>query len=117
MCVDITKGAGFLLVLWYNDFIMGIHIEQIQQQIIPVLKSHGVARSAIFGSFARGEETVESDVDLLIEFKGKKNLLDLVDLKMALKEALHKEVDLVTYRSISPLLKEKINKEAIQIYG
>lgn len=93
------------------------HIKQIQHQIIPVLKHHGVVRSALFGSFARGEETLESDVDLLIEFQGKKSLLDLVDLKTALIDTLHRNVDLVTYRSISPLLKEQIQKEAIQIYG
>ncbi len=96
---------------------MKAEIIQIQGQIVPILKAHDVRRSALFGSFARGEETAESDIDLLIEFKGKKSLLDLVDLKIELKEALHKNVDLVTYRSVSPLLKEKIQKEAIQIYG
>lgn len=34
-------------------------------------------RSSLFGSYVRGEETPESDIDLLIEFGGKKNLLDV----------------------------------------
>lgn len=56
----------------------------------------GVKRAAIFGSFARGDATEESDIDLLIEFKGKeKSLLDLAALKIKLEESLGRNVDLL----------------------
>ncbi|HEC87084.1 MAG TPA: hypothetical protein ENI49_04370 [Thermoplasmatales archaeon] len=50
----------------------------------------------------------ESDIDLLIEFEGKKSLLDLVELKLELQESLRRDVDVLTYKSLHPLLKEKI---------
>jgi hypothetical protein len=65
----------------------------------------------LFGSVVRGKATQKSDVDILIEFKGKKSLFDLVHLKMNLEDALGKKVDLLTYNSLHPLLKKKILDE------
>jgi len=54
-----------------------------------------------------------SDLDILVEFGGEKSLLELVALKMELKEVLGIEVDVVEYSTIHPLLKEKILKEQV----
>lgn len=86
-------------------------LEEIKDIIIKVLKKHNVKRAAIFGSVARGEVTEESDIDIVIEFEGRKSLLDLVDLKLELQELLGKKVDVITYNSINPLLKEQILNE------
>lgn len=86
-------------------------LEEIKDIIIKVLKKHNVKRAAIFGSIARGEATEESDIDIVIEFEGRKSLLDLVDLKLELQELLGKKVDVITYNSINPLLKEQILNE------
>ena len=59
----------------------------------------------------RGETTKDSDIDLLIEFEGRKSLLDLVSLKLELQELLKREVDVVTYKSIHPLIGEQILNE------
>jgi hypothetical protein len=83
-------------------------IEEIKDTIIEVLKKYGVKRAAFFGSIVRGEATEGSDIDLLVEFEGKKSLLDLVGLKLELQELLGREVDVITYKSIHPLLKERI---------
>jgi uncharacterized protein len=40
--------------------------EEIRRKIVPVLKKHNVTRAGIFGSYARGEQTKESDVDILV---------------------------------------------------
>lgn len=90
-------------------------IKSIQEKAVPVLKQADVVRSSIFGSYVRGEATEASDIDLLVEFKGKKDLFDLVDLKDALERALQREVDVLTYQSISPRLKAIIDREQIQI--
>ena len=68
-------------------------------------------RASLFGSVITGEATEDSDIDLLVEFEGRKSLLDLAGLKIELEEVLGKKVDVLTYKSLHPLLKEKILKE------
>lgn len=91
-------------------------ISKLKKSIYKLLIASGVKRAAIFGSFARGEATAESDIDLLIEFKGKnKSLFDLVALKLQLEETLGRQVDLVTYNSLHPLLRDRILAEQVII--
>lgn len=75
----------------------------------------GVTRSSLFGSLVRGEVTDESDVDVLVDVPAGTTLLDMVGLKMQLEEELGRKVDLLTYKSVSPLLKPYITKEAVRI--
>lgn len=86
-------------------------LEEIKDKIIPVLRGHGVKRASIFGSFAKGEGREDSDIDILVEFEGGKSLLDLVGLKMDLEEALGRKVDVLTYDSLHPLLRDRILEE------
>ncbi len=86
-------------------------IEQLKEKILPVLRRYDVARAAFFGSVATGDFKQDSDIDLLIEFKGEKSLLDLSALKIALEELLEKKVDVLTYNSLHPLLKNRILSE------
>ena len=94
---------------------MNKDIEQIKAIILSVIKRFNVARAGIFGSYARGEADKDSDIDILIEFKGRKSLFDLINLEIILKKALKRKVDLLTYNSINPLLKERILKEEVRI--
>ena len=87
------------------------HVQQIRKKILPTLQQYDVTRAAIFGSFARRETTKRSDIDLLVEFKGEKSLLDLASLKIALQELLKMKVDMLTYSSLHPLLKNRILSE------
>ena len=86
-------------------------IEEIKKTLIEVLRKHEVKKAALFGSIVRGEATKESDIDLLIEFEGRKSLLDLAGLKLDLQELLRRRVDVLTYKSLHPLLKERILSE------
>lgn len=92
-------------------------IKELKEKIIPILKANDVVRSSVFGSFARGEDTPKSDIDLLVELKGAKGLFFFVGLKRKLEETLNRKVDLLTYDSIHHLLKDYIYKDEIQIYG
>ena len=84
--------------------------------IVSILKKNGVKKASLFGSFARGEATTKSDLDLLIEFRGKKkDLLDHISLMQELEEALHRKVDLLTYKYIHPNLRERILSEQVRI--
>ena len=61
---------------------------QIKNRILNALRQNDVSRASLFGSVVRGELTEDSDIDILVEFKGKKSLLDLVGLKQELEEIL-----------------------------
>ena len=94
---------------------MPIAIQNIQRMCAPILRHAGVKRSAIFGSFARGEAGKKSDVDFLVEFKPGASLLNLVALEEALGQALKRDVDVVTYNAISPSMRDRILKDAVSI--
>lgn len=83
------------------------------KKIIKILEKHGIVRAGIFGSYATEEATKGSDIDILIDFDG--SLLDLIGLELELKKALKKNVDLLTYRGINPILKRRILDEEIKI--
>ena len=90
---------------------MDEQIIEIREKILYALKQNDVKRASLFGSVVRGELTDESDIDILVEFKGRKSLLDLVGLKLELEEMLKRKVDILTYNSLHPLLKDRILRE------
>ncbi len=90
-------------------------IDNIRQKADTILRQAGVKRAAVFGSFARGEATTKSDLDLLIEFTGEKTLFDLIALKHRLERILGMSVDVVTYQSLSPLLRDIILRGQIPV--
>ncbi|MDM7939611.1 MAG: nucleotidyltransferase family protein [Methanothrix sp.] len=90
-------------------------IQEIHPKIIAILRKHQVKRASIFGSVARGEASEDSDVDLLVEFEGRKSLLDLIGLKLDLEDNFNRKFDVLTYESLHPLLKDRILKEQVAI--
>ena len=86
-------------------------VQEIKDKIKPVLRRHDVSKASFFGSVASGEATEESDIDLLVKFEGDKSLLDLVGLKIELEELLGRKVDVLTYDSLHPLLRDRILSE------
>ena len=90
-------------------------LQEIARHARPVLEAHGVIQASVFGSFARGEQTLNSDVDLLVEFDDTRNLLDLVSLSQELPKALGRPVDVFTYDSIARSLKARILSEQQRI--
>lgn len=89
--------------------------------ISALCKKHKVRNMYLFGSYSKGTQTVNSDIDLLVNF-GSVDLYDyfdnFIDLKMSLEELLNKKVDLVEEKSIkNPVLKETINESKQLIYG
>ncbi len=91
-------------------------IAAIKKKALPILKSQGVLKAAIFGSFARGDNKRNSDIDILIKPKKHTSLFDLGGLKIDLEEKLGKKVDIITYDGIHPMLKEQILKDQKIIY-
>lgn len=61
-------------------------IDEYRGRIVPILLKNGVDKAGIFGSFARNEAGVESDIDVLVRFKGRKSLFDLARLDLELEK-------------------------------
>ena len=99
------------------DTRMNKEVEKISRRIVNLLKSKGIIRAGVFGSYAREEQKKGSDVDILIEIEhGKKfGLFDLVGLEDELKRRLKKKVDLVTYNSLHHLIRSQVLKEEERI--
>ena len=92
-------------------------IEKIQHKIVPTLKQAGVLKSSVFGSVVRGDADSNSDIDILVELPKDSDLFDLIALQQKLESLLKKKVDIGTYRSIKPILRDRIMSEQIQIYA
>ena len=90
-------------------------LDQIKEKAIPILREAGVTRSSVFGSQARQSAGDDSDIDILIELPRGKTLLDFMDIKFKLEEALGRKVDLVTYKALKPQLRERILQEQVGI--
>lgn len=88
-----------------------------EKEISAILENNDVEFAGLFGSYARGEETSDSDVDILVRFKEPKSLLDLVGLERELSEALDKKVDLVTEGGLCRHIKSDVLKDLQPIYG
>jgi predicted nucleotidyltransferase len=69
----------------------------------------------VFGSYARGEQKAQSDIDILVRFKDGATLFDFVGLAEFLEEKLGIKVDLLSERAIRPELKENVIKELVSL--
>ena len=92
--------------------------QKIVETIGKTLKNKGIVFAGLFGSYAKKTARSDSDIDLMVEFqRGKKySLFDLGGIKMDLEDKLKKKVDLVTPRSISPILRKEIMDTMEPIY-
>lgn len=91
--------------------------QTIQSVSIPLFKKYGVKRAALFGSVARGDETKDSDIDILVELPKQASLYDFINLQIDLEEKLDKKVDLVEFETVKPRLKPYILRDNIPIYS
>lgn len=89
-------------------------LEKIKKVIIKILRKHHIKRASMFGSYARGEQKKNSDIDIIIE-PPKKMGLEFVEVAYELEDNLNKKVDLLTYNSIHPLIKRYVKKDEIVI--
>ncbi len=82
------------------------------QQNSEHIRSFGVARIGLFGSFVRNEQRPDSDIDLLIEYEsGQASFKNLMNLTFFFEDSLHRKIELVTPASLSTRLQAYISKE------
>ena len=90
-------------------------IEELQSIIVPLAKKYGAERIFLFGSYARGDMTDSSDIDLRID-KGSIRGLALAGLLVDLEDALGIPVDLITTTSLDRRFLESIHPDEVLIY-
>ena len=96
--------------------ILNMDIKELKIKIRKVLKKYRVVRAGIFGSYARGEQKKNSDIDVLVEINDKTlSLLGFIQIKNQLEEVLGNKIDLVEYKALKPLIKKNALKEEIRI--
>ncbi len=85
--------------------------EVLQAHKEELRKRYGVKRIGVFGSYSRGEQREDSDVDVLVEFEKPVGLIDFVRLQEYLESLLGIKVDLVTKRALKKRIKERVLQE------
>lgn len=92
--------------------------ENVSKQIAEYFKTQPVLKAWLFGSFARGEQTEESDVDILFEpdMSQRFSLFTLGGMYMDLRDLLGREIDLVPVGSLVSYAQQSANQDKILIY-
>lgn len=89
-------------------------LNQIKPKIIRILKKNKIKKAGIFGSYAKGEQKKNSDIDILVE-PPKGIGFGFAGIEIELEKKLGKKVDLVTYKYISPYIKKRVLNEEVRI--
>ena len=78
-------------------------LAEIKSRVLPIIQKYNIPAMYLFGSYARGEATEESDLDFLVDTTGTRltSLLSLGELYCDLEKVFHKEIDLITVRAVT----------------
>jgi predicted nucleotidyltransferase len=92
-------------------------LDQLRQNA-DALRGMGATSLYLFGSTALDEASLDSDLDLFIDYDpaGRFSLIDLVGIKQFLEEAISVDVDITTRDSLHPLLKDEIERSAVRVF-
>ena len=93
---------------------------ELRSKVTPLLRPYA-RRISVFGSYARGEQTPESDIDLLVKLKPSEQrpplgLFEVIRLERELQKELGREVELVTEEGISSRIKSKVERDRVVLY-
>jgi uncharacterized protein len=106
------------MVVSVEELPRALRRKGLERQLAQLCKEHDIVFMAIFGSFVREEQTLQSDVDIAIEFdKAKrKSLLDLLRVEDELSGLFNRKVDVGIFSSLSPYVIDDVKKEMHVIY-
>lgn len=91
-------------------------VRQILREHLPELRArYGVRSLALFGSYVRGEQDVESDLDVLVDYEAPPDLFQFVELEDTLSQLLGVKVDLVMKSALRPRIGKRILAESIPV--
>lgn len=90
--------------------------EEIIGKIRVFFADKPISKAYLFGSYARNEQTQESDLDIVVDFEHQANLFDLISLQQNLSELLELKVDLLSSKGVSKFVKPHIEQDKVLIY-
>lgn len=96
-----------------------LNLQVNQRKLGEICRQNGVEFLGVFGSVAKGKETPDSDVDMLVRFgkNGVRGLMGMVAMERQLGEVFGKKVDLVTQDFLSPYFRKQVLVETKPVYG
>ena len=96
------------------------NLDQLRDKILPILLPYGIKRVALFGSVVTGEDSPESDIDILVTLKPPTERppigLKWFGLPEELSHVLERPVDLVTEDGLSPYIRPYVEQEMVIVY-
>jgi predicted nucleotidyltransferase len=90
-------------------------VSEKREEIVKVAALRGARNVRLFGSLARGEESADSDVDLLVDMEEGRSLLDLSHLLQDMEELLGCRVHVVEPEGLDWAIRERIIKKAVPL--
>ncbi len=90
-------------------------LDLLHDHLNPIQQRFGVKQVGLFGSAARDELNEESDIDVLVEFKGPATFDAYMDLKLYLEDLFAKKVDLITASGLNPRARPSVEKDLIRV--
>ena len=92
-------------------------VEELRLIVAPIAEKYGVEKVYLFGSVARGDFNENSDYDFYIESDNIRSILIISEFFQDLRDAVGREIDLISTRSIDPEFLNKILTEGVVVYG
>ncbi len=94
------------------------NLQSIKKNVAEYFKTQPIIKAWLFGSYARGEETPLSDVDLLVQYdeNARVSLLKIASMSNELEELLDRQVDLVSEKCLRQRVAESVNRDKVLIY-
>lgn len=97
----------------------GLGIDEVlgdkREAILAIAAHHGASNVRVFGSVARGEARLNSDVDFLVSLEKGRNLLDRISLIQDLEDLLNRKVDVAEPENLHRYIRDKVLREAIDL--
>ena len=97
------------------DSPMGRRLRRRRQAILAAAARRRASNVRVFGSVARGEDTTDSDVDVLVDLADDVSLLGLIGLERELSQLLDRKVDVVPARGLKPAVARRVLAEAVPL--
>lgn len=94
-----------------------MNIQFDKNKLHSICETNDISFLGVFGSYALGNQRRDSDIDLLIDFKKTKSLLEKGKVLVKLQDFFKKEVDLISRKNVKSSLRPFINKQLITLYG
>ena len=124
--LDKARGLSGMAITTRSSFIESLICESLANQkafavsdieycVISLAEEYGAEKVSLIGSFARGEERPDSDVEILLE-KGEIKGMQVLEFQDRLEQQLNRRVDIVTTAGASPRFLERVKKDEVVLY-